>query len=395
MKYDAVIVGAGPAGGSCARELAKKGRSVLILEKSLEMGEPNFSTAGTPPETIKDFQLPKDVIFTSWNSLYLGGPSKNAEFVYDKIIGYTLKFRELKQFLVKDAIKNGADSRTNANVSKAVVKDGKVVGVEYSGIYGKEIVYADVIIDATGANGTLASQLGLRNKMMERYAPTVEYYMDNLDLARNGKRVDIYVGSKYQGGYAWIFPTGKDEAKIGLGWAIEDNNLKDKNLLHNLDKFVKENKQLKNGKVIELHSHFMFANGGLKKHSLNGFLAIGDAANQVNPLVGEGIRHCLHSGKIAANIIDKTLKDKGKLNDYDKEWGKYVGNKWKLSVMIQKYLCKLNDSSFDALISKARYLNKDDILEVLFHYNFKLGLKYIRYAPSLVNKNILGAVLRL
>lgn len=31
--YDCVIVGAGPAGGSAAYHLAKRGRSVLVLEK--------------------------------------------------------------------------------------------------------------------------------------------------------------------------------------------------------------------------------------------------------------------------------------------------------------------------------------------------------------------------
>ena len=387
--YDAIIVGAGPAGGSCARELANRGCSVLVLERSLEIGEPNFSTAGTPPETIKDFKLPKDVIFTPWNSVFIEGPNNNAEFAYDKPIGYTLKFRELKQFLIKDAIKNGANSKTNANVSKAIIRNNRVVGVEFNGVYGKESVYADVVVDATGAEGNLASQLGLRNKIMDRYSPAVEYYMGGLNLKRKGKRVDIYVGSKYPGGYAWIFPTGKNEAKVGLGWSVKENNLEDKNLLHNLSNFVKGNNQLKNGKIIELHSHFMFANGGLKKHTSNGFLAIGDAAAQVNPLGGEGIRHCLWSGRIAASVIYNTLKNKGKLSDYDKEWNKYVGRKWELSAMIQKYLCRLSDETWDNLISKAKYINKKDIPEILFHYKFSAGLKYIKYAPSLINKGLL------
>jgi len=33
MKYDVIVVGLGPAGASAARELSKKGVSVLALEK--------------------------------------------------------------------------------------------------------------------------------------------------------------------------------------------------------------------------------------------------------------------------------------------------------------------------------------------------------------------------
>jgi len=45
-KFDAIIVGAGLAGGQCARELSKKGRKVLIIEKSPGIGRPDFSSGG-------------------------------------------------------------------------------------------------------------------------------------------------------------------------------------------------------------------------------------------------------------------------------------------------------------------------------------------------------------
>jgi len=390
MKYDVVVVGAGPAGSGCARELAKKGLSVLILERSLEIGQPNFSTAGTPPETIRDFKLPKSVVFSSWNSMALNGPNEKAEFLFNKTIGYTLKFRELKQFLVKDAIMHGADTASNANVDKAVVKNGRVVGVEFDGASGRKIVYASIVVDATGAEGKLASQLGLRKKTMKRYSPAVEYYMLGLHLERDSKRVDLYIGSEYQGGYAWIFPTGRNQAKVGLGWALEDNKLKDKNLLHNLANFIGKNEQLKGGRPIELHSHYLFANGGLRKHSMNGFLAIGDAACQVNPLAGEGIRHCLWSGRSAAKVINNVLRNKGDISDYDAEWKERIGNKWKISAMIQKYLCKLDDKAIDILIREAKKIDGEDFLEVFFHYKFSLIKKYIRRAPSLVKEVLIG-----
>ncbi len=51
--FDVIVIGAGPAGGSCARECAKRGLKVLLIERSQEIGEPNYSTAGTPKEASK------------------------------------------------------------------------------------------------------------------------------------------------------------------------------------------------------------------------------------------------------------------------------------------------------------------------------------------------------
>ena len=42
-KFDAIVVGAGPAGSACAYTLAKEGRSVLLLERGNVAGAKNVS----------------------------------------------------------------------------------------------------------------------------------------------------------------------------------------------------------------------------------------------------------------------------------------------------------------------------------------------------------------
>ncbi len=51
--FDVIIAGAGPAGANLARELSKKKYKVLLIEKSKEIGQPNFSSAATPDYTIR------------------------------------------------------------------------------------------------------------------------------------------------------------------------------------------------------------------------------------------------------------------------------------------------------------------------------------------------------
>ncbi len=52
MIFDVAIAGGGPAGGWLARELARAGKSIVLLERSKVAGEPNFSSAGTTFETL-------------------------------------------------------------------------------------------------------------------------------------------------------------------------------------------------------------------------------------------------------------------------------------------------------------------------------------------------------
>ena len=136
-KFDAIVVGAGPAGAQCARELSKKGRTVLLMEKSQRIGEPNFSSAGTPTETIRDFDLPLSVTKGVWSKVLMRANHYPCLWDYKKTRGYVFDFRELKKFLVKDAIAGGARIMVGTSAEAPIMEKGIVCGVRYGGIYGK------------------------------------------------------------------------------------------------------------------------------------------------------------------------------------------------------------------------------------------------------------------
>ncbi len=382
-KYDVIIAGAGPAGGSCARELAKLEKyKILIIDKEMEIGEPIYSTAGTPVETLEEFNLPKRLTHQSGDSILLAGPTKEVELIYGKTICYSLKLKAPKQFLVKKAVEGGAETMIGTTATRPIIKDNKIVGVEYHGIDGDGEARADIVVDASGHTGILASQLSLRKLKMTNLGLGVEFLMDGLDLKRNGRRFELYVGNNYiPKGYAWIFPTKTDEAKVGVGWIPEFLERKNHNLIYYLHKFIKSNKQTTNAQAIEIHNGFVYANGGISKHTLNGFIAIGDAACQINPLAGEGIRHALYSGRFAANAINNAIKNRDysedQLKNYEKEWKYYIGYKWKYSVIMQKIISNLNDKQLDEFIDYFKRLkNKEEIMqEFLFKYSFKELIK--------------------
>src|SRR5262245_42647917 len=72
QEVDALIVGAGPAGGECARQMAAAGKSVMLVEKAKDFSINNYSSGGAPLEILSDYQLPNELFSTTWNrfSLY-------------------------------------------------------------------------------------------------------------------------------------------------------------------------------------------------------------------------------------------------------------------------------------------------------------------------------------
>ena len=69
--FDVVVVGAGPAGGQCARLLAKSGNKVLLVEQHEDFYKNDFSSAATPLETLEKFDLPEEVVGTFWKKIVI------------------------------------------------------------------------------------------------------------------------------------------------------------------------------------------------------------------------------------------------------------------------------------------------------------------------------------
>lgn len=138
---------------------------------------------------------------------------------------------------------------------------------------------------------------------------------------------------------------------------------------------------LKSAQPLELHGSSLFITGGIKNTVKGNVIAIGDAAAQVNPLGAEGIRHALRSSHMAKDAIDETLKTGSisKLENYQKAWRKYVGRKWQISQILTKIVYKnFTDEMYGQALTLAENLTADEIYEIFFEYNFKIGPKALR-----------------
>ena len=69
--FDAVVIGGGPAGATAAQDLARRGRSVLLLDRA---GRIKPCGGAIPPRLIKDFAIPDELLVAKARSARMISP---------------------------------------------------------------------------------------------------------------------------------------------------------------------------------------------------------------------------------------------------------------------------------------------------------------------------------
>lgn len=313
--FDVIIAGAGPAGAQCARDLAAREYDIVVLETEPEdvfPRESNKSTGGTFPPMLATFGIPDDVVMHFTDTVVVESPN---EYFTLKQAGAVLDFGAFKTYLVEDGQQKGAEYRFDAHVSKPIMEDGEIAGVQYS---GSKKVYGDIIVDATGPSAPLAKTLGVSDLKRTQQAIGIEYELEgvNLDTAGYANLTDammLRLGHDYApGGYSWIFHTGGDTAKVGLCYIQNESYQRYAETRRTVDGYLQHwldtDPRFSTADRIQGRQHrgsaHIQAPGSL---STDNFMAIGDTVPTIDPLWGEGIQKGMQSGRAAAITADQCL----------------------------------------------------------------------------------------
>ncbi|MFQ5730117.1 MAG: FAD-dependent oxidoreductase, partial [Waddliaceae bacterium] len=116
--FDAIVVGAGPAGGQCARELAHSGKKVLLSEKNRDFSVNNYSSAGAPLELMEMFALPESIVSASWNKIMMHSSHEKKVWEAPERKGVIMDFMKLRGFLADEVIKQGGEVRLGFSYQK-------------------------------------------------------------------------------------------------------------------------------------------------------------------------------------------------------------------------------------------------------------------------------------
>jgi len=377
--YDIVIAGAGPAGAQAARSLANRDYDVAVLETENRDDFPrtsNKSTAGTFPRMMGAFDIPDDVVMQYTDSVVLESP--NNDYSMEKA-GAVLDFGDFKNFLVEEGEENGADYFFDSRVFDTIPGDEAIQGVRYNGDHK---IYGDIIIDATGPSAVIAGDedVGIVDLEGEKRAIGIEYELDNVELDPSNfdserEYPDLSEAMMFRmdhgiapGGYAWIFDTGDNTAKVGVCY-IQNNQhsrqaVDGKTVDDYLQEWIVDDPRFDPESVDEidpLEMHRGSAHVQLPDNfSSDNVMAIGDTVPSIDPLWGEGIHTGMESARAAAITADEQLTDTkiGKnvdpesidLSNYDIRWNRDVAPNRDARYFLTQTMYNLDNDRFDTLM---------------------------------------------
>ena len=293
MKYDVIVVGAGPAGSSAARVLAEQGVRVALLERSRM---PRYKACGAGIVGRAMRALPPEVKETVERECF------TAELhMLDAGLHFTVTREEpvvsmsmrdkLDRLLALNALRAGADLREECEVLDVADQSGSVA-VETNG--GR--LSASFLIAADGSTGSIARKAGWRET--RKLVPAVEWEVpvEKELFERFAGSARFYFGP-VPSGYAWVFPKGS-HLSVGAASMKRGSLSLNKALEGHL---VSLGIPLNNG----ITRHGSLVSLGPRSDGLirSRILLAGDAAGLGDPLTGEGISFAVISGQSAARAL--------------------------------------------------------------------------------------------
>ncbi|HEX2306409.1 MAG TPA: NAD(P)/FAD-dependent oxidoreductase [Nitrososphaeraceae archaeon] len=256
--------------------------------------------------------------------------------------GYILNRKVLPQKQLDDALNVGIDIKYNLALRRVTSDDNRVIGVEGEDLETKSVFKrtCKIVVDCTGVTSVLRTNLPIKSHIQRKInrddLEATGRYIYNFD---NEVEDNTYFDPDYclihldqsiaPGGYAWVFPKGKNKVNIGLGVqqkAMEEHNKKQgqrKDLKTKIDDYVKMNPVIKNPQIADGESDDGNSWGtwqvSVRRQNdclvANGYMLVGDSAWMPKPLDAGGIGPAI----IAATIAGKVAVQSIQANDYSEE----------------------------------------------------------------------------
>ena len=299
MYYDVIVVGAGPAGSTAARELARLGRSVLVLER---VRHPRPKVCGGCLSSRIDNLLGSrfhEVVERSVREVVFAYRSER--FFYHKshsAFAYLVRRERFDRFLARQAVRAGAQMRED---EPAIDLEERADGVLVTTPQGR--YEAPYLIGADGVSSLVARRLGLTGGRLIGLAREAEVELP-LPRGHEDKGVLTIGVGDVPYGYGWVFPKG---GSASVGVAGERRHVGD--IKEAFNRFIAHQGRLAEEGEISPAGYFLASVSGRKTRIASArTLLVGDAAGFADPLLGEGIYYSVLSGQAAAHVLERAFR---------------------------------------------------------------------------------------
>ncbi len=283
--YDAIVIGAGPAGATAARRLAEAGLSVLMLERCrLPRHKPCGGGLTAKAQGLLGIPIDHLVLNRAVAVQVRVGAGKRVRFAARRTAVWMVRRKELDLRLVEEAARRGVDVH-EAEAARALELAPRASLHSDRGSYR-----GSVVIGADGAESRMARWLEIPRP--RRWMVTLDAELE-MDRGPLGGEAVVDFGIPY--GYAWLFPKS-DHCSVGIG-SFHRGYARE--LHERLRRFAVETGVPLRGAFQPVGHRIPTGLGPGPLHRGNALL-VGDAAGVADPFFAEGISYSLLSGHLGA-----------------------------------------------------------------------------------------------
>jgi flavin-dependent dehydrogenase len=324
VRFDVAIAGGGPAGSVLAAHLAKRGRSVLVLEKEqfprFHLGESLLPCSmgalegmGVLEEARARFLVKRGAHFHDWQT------DRTVRFDFKDAFQATCDHAfqvprdEFDDMLLRRATELGADTRQGWTVTKVAFEGGRAVGLQARDPAGSEHAFeASVVVDATGRDALLAhaNRASERVEGLDKTAIYSHWRGAFRDAGDREGDIQIVV---FPGGWFWFIPFKDGRTSVGAvvssAWMRERSREKGPESLYAsaIAESAVATRMLRGAEPLwpaRAAADFTFR---VRERTGDGWLAVGDSGGFIDPLFSTGAHIAMDGGMQAAKAIDLAL----------------------------------------------------------------------------------------
>lgn len=325
--YDAVVIGAGPAGSLAAHRLADAGASVLLIDAS-RFPRDKPCGGGLTARAVRELPFsPAPVVEQEVVRLVVRlRDTLRLERASAAPLALMTQRLRLDAFLVERAVAAGAQLLDGLRARAVDSGEGRVE------LAGRRPVRGTVVIGADGANGICARALGHRREFGVAIEGRLPYERAAEALDRRAALIDL---GDIGGGYGWLFPKA-DHLNVGVGGAPRE------------------------GPRLRAHLARLCAAHGVRPDQLDGvrgyrlpirvpgsvpardrMLLVGDAAGLIDPVSGDGMYEAFVSARLAAEAALRMLAGRPSATSYaaalEHELGDLHALSWHVKLALERF----------------------------------------------------------
>src|SRR5712692_2587421 len=307
-QWDAVVVGAGPAGSATAAQLARAGARVLLLDRSLfPRDKPcsEYLSPGAAPllERLGVFAEVARAVHAKLYGMKVvapGGAVSCGRFAGR--YSFALPRTTLDTILLENAARAGAVVREGVAVEDLVREAGAVTGVVARSQSGKrEALRARAVVGADGLRSVVARRLGGRRGTAPR---RIAYTAHVSDVAGVDGVGELHVS---RCGYVGLGPIGGGVTTVALVLPLATVRRGGRDFraafFDELERFPGLRGRFDRGRMVrDVLVTGPFAQWS-RRASADGALLVGDAADFFDPFTGQGLYSALKGAELAAAAL--------------------------------------------------------------------------------------------